>query len=60
MTMLDLLAEPDRIERPACHCTDEMRFERTEAVHSDSEIRIFRCPACERELRLTVWVAAAG
>jgi len=60
MTNLERLLEPGSIERPACHCTAEMHLERTEAVHSDSEIRIFRCPACERELRLTVWVAAAG
>jgi hypothetical protein len=60
MTMHDHLAQPNPIARPACHCTAEMRLERTEAVHSDTEIQIFRCPACERELRLTVWVAAAG
>jgi hypothetical protein len=36
-----------------------MRLERTQAAQDDTEIRIFQCPRCQHELRLTVWCEAA-
>jgi hypothetical protein len=53
--MLERLLEPGSTETPTCICSSEMRLARTEAADRDSQIRVFRCPACEHELRLTVW-----
>jgi len=53
--MLERLLEPGSTEKPSCICNSEMRLARTEAADRDTEIRIFQCPACDHELRLTVW-----
>jgi hypothetical protein len=58
VAMLERLLETGSTELPPCACGKEMRYERTQLATSDTEIRIFRCPDCERELRLTVWSAA--
>jgi hypothetical protein len=44
------------IDAPDCHCTAEMRLI-TVMPRSDgeAEVRIFRCPDCKHELRLTIW-----
>ena len=56
--MLERLLEPGSTEAPTCICNGEMRLARTEAADRDTEIRIFQCPNCEHELRLTVWNSA--
>jgi hypothetical protein len=53
--MLERLLEPGSTELPDCVCGTQMRLEKTQAAQDDTEIRIFRCPRCQRELRLTVW-----
>jgi hypothetical protein len=55
--MLERLLEPGSTETPNCMCNSIMRLARTEAADRDTEIRIFQCPKCEHELRLTVWTA---
>ena len=55
--MLERLLEPGSTETPNCMCSSVMRLARTEATDRDTEIRIFQCPKCEHELRLTVWNA---
>jgi hypothetical protein len=43
-------------ELPDCRCGVEMQLISIIPVPGDgSEIRIFRCPDCNHELRLTVW-----
>ena len=53
--MLERLLEPGSTELPKCACRSETHHERTQVVTGDTEIRIFRCLNCNRELRLTVW-----
>jgi hypothetical protein len=57
--MFERLLEPGSTELPVCICTREMHLKRTEAADIDTEIRIFECPACSHELRLTVWNSEA-
>jgi len=44
-------------EMPACRCGHEMVIQRTCSVpqRADTHIRVYTCPACEHEMRLTVW-----
>jgi len=54
---IERLLEPDSTELPICRCGAEMqlaRGDRPAATH-ETEIRIFRCSACQHEMRLTVW-----
>jgi hypothetical protein len=43
-------------ELPDCRCSAEMHliFILPEAS-GDSEVRVFQCPDCKHELRLTIW-----
>jgi hypothetical protein len=58
--MLERLLEPGSTELPSCMCGSEMRLERKQAAQHDTEIRIFQCPRCRHELRLTVWCEPVG
>jgi hypothetical protein len=43
-------------ELPDCRCSVEMHLSSiVPMLGGGSEIRIFRCPDCNHELRLTVW-----
>ena len=53
--MLERLLEPGSTELPKCACGEEMRRQRTRSATSDTEIQVFQCPECKRELHLTVW-----
>ena len=56
MSKFERLLEADLTELPDCHCAAEMNLIAIVPVAScDSEIRIFRCPDCGHELRLTAW-----
>jgi hypothetical protein len=55
--MLERLLEPGSTDVPTCLCGGEMLHARTETADRDTEIRIFGCPKCQHELRLTVWTA---
>jgi DNA-directed RNA polymerase subunit RPC12/RpoP len=44
-------------EMPACRCGKEMRIDRTysDPRKTDTHIRVYKCPECGHEMRLTVW-----
>jgi hypothetical protein len=56
MSKFERLLEPGSTELPDCRCSAEMHLMAIVPVpNGESEIRIFRCPACGHELRLTAW-----
>jgi hypothetical protein len=56
MSKFERLLEPGSTELPVCRCDAEMNLMAIEPVPGgDTEIRIFRCPDCSHELRLTAW-----
>jgi hypothetical protein len=57
MSAIERLLVPGSTELPACHCGDEMRIASLDPApqSSDAHIRIYKCPSCAREMRLTVW-----
>jgi len=56
MSKFERLLEADSTELPDCRCTAEMHPIAIVPVPGGiSEIRIFRCPKCGHELRLTAW-----
>jgi hypothetical protein len=61
MTKFERLLTPGSPEMPDCPCGAEMRVAQSlQADKSpDIEVRVYECPACRRELRLTVWADAA-
>jgi len=42
-------------ELPECRCGSVMKIIKSDAIGSDGEVRTYRCPQCEHELRLTMW-----
>jgi hypothetical protein len=54
---IERLLEPGSNELPICRCGVEMQLVRggRPAPTHETEIRIFICPVCEHEMRLTVW-----
>jgi hypothetical protein len=58
-TDFERLLEPGCTDLPACQCGKEMRIARTSALPESTEthIRVYDCPVCHHELRLTVWGA---
>jgi hypothetical protein len=59
MSAIERLLVPGSTDLPACHCGDEMRIASRDPVpeKGDAVIRIYRCPSCTREMRLTVWAS---
>jgi hypothetical protein len=59
MSDFERLLVPGCTELPTCQCGKEMDIARTHSVPESTEthIRVYSCPACRRELRLTVWGA---
>jgi hypothetical protein len=57
MSLIERLLVPGSTERPDCKCGAEMALDKVEAVakNDDVQIRVYRCPSCRHELRLTVW-----
>jgi len=55
MSKFDRLLEAGSTELPDCRCTAEMHLISVVPAGGISEIRIFRCPDCNHELRLTAW-----
>jgi hypothetical protein len=53
------LLEPGCTESPACQCGAEMKIATIETLPegTDAAVRVYRCSACHREMRLTVWAA---
>ena len=56
MSKFERLLEADSTELPDCRCGAEMKLTAIVPVAGgDAEIRIFQCPDCSHELRLTAW-----
>ena len=56
MSNIEDLLIPGSTEVPQCRCGSDMTLKDTAPTPSrDAEIRVYRCPCCEHELRLTVW-----
>jgi hypothetical protein len=56
MSKFERLLVAGSTELPDCRCTAEMHLMAIVPVlGGDTEIRIFRCPDCSHELRLTAW-----
>ena len=56
MSKLERVLAVDSTELPDCRCRVEMHLISIVPVpDGGSEIRLFRCPDCNHELRLTVW-----
>jgi hypothetical protein len=61
MSKFERLLVAGSTELPDCRCTAEMHLVAVVAVPAgDTEIRIFRCPDCSHELRLTAWQDNVG
>jgi hypothetical protein len=56
MSKFERLLEVGSTELPDCRCAAEMNLMAVvPKTGGDTEIRIFRCPECSHELRLTAW-----
>jgi hypothetical protein len=56
MSKFERLLVAGSTELPDCRCATEMHLMAVVPVPGgDTEIRIFRCPDCSHELRLTAW-----
>jgi hypothetical protein len=57
MSVFERLLEPGCTEAPECRCGAEMEVTSIERFPegSDADIRVYRCRACNHEMRLTVW-----
>lgn len=56
MSNIEDLLLPGSTELPQCRCGSDMILKYTAPTRSrDAEIRVYHCPQCEHELRLTVW-----
>jgi hypothetical protein len=57
MSAFERLLVPGCTELPDCRCGKEMHIASTERLpeRSDAHIRVYACPACQHEMRLTVW-----
>jgi hypothetical protein len=57
MSSFERLLVPGSTELPECRCGEEMKVARYERLPDqiDTHIRIYICPICGHEMRLTVW-----
>ena len=57
MSIFERLLAPDCTEGPKCKCGEEMKIAGVDELANsiDAEIRIYKCPSCQHEMRLTVW-----
>jgi hypothetical protein len=56
MSKFERMLEAGSTELPDCRCTAEMNLMTiVPRDGGDTEIRVFRCPHCSHELRLTAW-----
>jgi hypothetical protein len=62
MSAFERLLVPGSTDLPACHCGDEMRIAGHDPTpeKGDAVIRIYKCPSCSREMRLTVWASESA
>ena len=57
MSAFERLLVPGCTELPDCRCGEVMQIARIERFAGDAAIRLYKCPACRHEMRLTVWAA---
>ena len=59
MSSYERLLVPDSTELPECRCGKEMKLVRVDELpdRTDAQIRIYKCQACQHEMRLTVWAS---
>jgi hypothetical protein len=56
MSKFERLLAPGACDLPDCQCGAEMVVASIHAGNSrDTEVKVFQCPNCARELRLTLW-----
>ena len=55
--MIERLLEPNSTELPTCQCGSEMRLRTVERRTADSQLKVFSCADCEREMRLMMWTS---
>jgi hypothetical protein len=55
MSKFERLLMRGSTELPECRCGLDMKIIKSDAMGSDAEVRTYRCPQCEHELRLTTW-----
>ena len=57
MSIFERLLVPGCTELPECRCGKEMHVASIDPLpqQSDAHIRVYDCPACHHEMRLTVW-----
>ena len=58
VSKFERLLMPESTELPECRCGSEMKIIKSDAIGSDGEVRTYRCPQCDHELRLTMWGAS--
>ncbi len=59
MSKIERVLAAGSTEMPDCRCGAEMRLTQSTASDSfDTEIRVYKCPACKHELRLMAWKEA--
>jgi hypothetical protein len=59
VSVLEQLTVPGISELPQCRCGKLMRVANTNPLPEriDTHVRLYDCPACHHEMRLTVWGA---
>jgi hypothetical protein len=59
MSAIERLLVPASTELPGCDCGDEMLIASQGPIpeNGDAFIRVYKCPSCTREMRLTVWAS---
>jgi hypothetical protein len=62
MSRIERLLVLGSTELPECHCGSEMHIASHDPIseNDDAFIRIYKCPSCSREMRLTIWAAELG
>jgi hypothetical protein len=62
MLHFERLLVPGCTELPECQCGKEMQIASRDQLpaRSDAYIRVYNCPACQHEMRLTVWATDAA
>jgi hypothetical protein len=57
MSGFERFLEPGVTELPECRCGREMHIANVDSSpeRNDTHIRVYDCPACQHEMRLTVW-----
>ena len=57
MSSIERLLVPGCTDLPECRCRKEMHLANIDPLPAtkDAHIRVYRCAACDHEMRLTVW-----